>query len=127
MWHRIMKIPYETTFFKINGKTNAENSGFCLHNISPLLETTYRTNQNLDKAYSDRLFSQNDPRIRNRNLILFTAECGERKKGNVFFLPEKRSFLPPRLMAFPTLPGLYLITVRTLQSSVSIVDIRSVG
>lgn len=52
-------------FFKIKGKTNAEDSGLCLHNISPLLETTYRTNQNLDKAYSDRFFSQNDPRIRN--------------------------------------------------------------
>lgn len=24
MWHRIGRIPYETTFLKIKGKTNAE-------------------------------------------------------------------------------------------------------
>lgn len=75
-----MRILYETTFLKIKGKTNAENSRLCLHNTSPLLENTDRTKQKLSKTYSDWLFSQNDSRIRNRNLILFTAEFGERKK-----------------------------------------------
>lgn len=111
MWHRIVRIPCESTFLKIKGKTNAENLGLCLHNISPLLEATDRTNQKLGKTYSDRLFSQNDPRIRNRNLILFTAECEERKKRLC-----QCKFLPPRLMSLHTLPGLYLIfkSVRTL-------------
>lgn len=43
MWHRIVRIAYETTFLKIIGKINAENSGLCVHNISPLVETTDRT------------------------------------------------------------------------------------
>lgn len=40
MWHWIVRILCETTFLKIKGKTNAENSGLCLHNTSPLLENT---------------------------------------------------------------------------------------
>lgn len=76
----VVRIPYETAFLKIKEILMQKNSGLCLYIIRPLLEATGRTNKKLDKTYSDWLFSQSDCRIRNRDLNLFTAECGGRKK-----------------------------------------------